>query len=112
VVSGKQQKVISAMEKDIRRVEQGERQVGYYRDVFLSDMGKEFPVVLDRWMAHDKLLVVDRSRVALRALKGDAWHMEKMSKTGRSEKWQLSGQYTLEVRCADKAHGLLYDITY
>lgn len=111
VVGGAQQRVISTFDKELRRVEQGERQVGYYKNVFLSDMGIELPVVLDRWMNSDMLLVLDRSRVALRALQGDAWHMEKMAKTGRSEKWQISGQYTLEVRNADKCHGLLYDLT-
>lgn len=111
LVGGKQQRVIASWEKELRRVEQGERQVGYYRDVFLSDMGKEFPVVLDRWMASDKLVVLDRSRISLRPLTGDGWHLEKMAKTGRSEKWQLSGQYTLEVRNADKCHGMLYDLT-
>jgi len=33
--------------------------------------------------------------------------MEKMAKTGRSEKWQLSGQYGLEIRNPDACHGLL-----
>jgi hypothetical protein len=109
VVGAKQQRVISAWEQELRRVEQGERTVGYYRDIFMSDMGVELPVVLDRWMQLDKVLVIDRSRVALRALSGDAWHMEKMAKTGRVEKWQISGQYGLEVRNAGQCHGLIYD---
>lgn len=111
VVGAGQQRVIAAWEKDIRRVEQGERQVGYYRNVFLSDMGVELPIVLDRWMHNDKLLILDRARVALRALQGDAWHMEKMAKTGRSEKWQLSGQYGLEIRNPDKCHYLIRDLS-
>lgn len=111
VVAANQQRVIASWEKELRRVEQGERQVGYYRDVFLSDMGVEVPIVLDRWMPKDKLLVLDRSRVSLRALSGDSWHMEKMAKTGRNEKWQISGQYTIEVRNADKCHGMLYNLS-
>ncbi len=111
VVGATQARQIAAFEKELRRVEQGERITGYYRDIFLSDMGKEFPVVIDRWFPKDKLMIMDRSRVSLRALAGDAWHLEKMAKTGRSEKWQLSGQYTLEVRNSDKCHGLLYDLT-
>ena len=110
VVGASQQRTISSFEKDIRRVEQGERQVGYYRDIFLSDMGVELPIVLDRWVQPDKLVIVDRSRVALRALAGDAWHMEKMAKTGRSEKWQLSGQYGLEIRNPDSCHYLIYHL--
>ena len=111
VVGANQQRVIAAWEKDLRRVEQGERQVGYYRDIFLSDMGKEFPVVMDRWVPSDKLVVLDRARVVLKALQGDAWHMEKMAKTGRNEKWQISGQYTIELRNADKCHALMYDLS-
>ena len=111
LVGAAQQRVIAGWEAELRRVEQGERQVGYYRDIFLSDMGKELPVVLDRWMPKDKLIILDRARVSLRALQGDAWHMEKMAKTGRFEKWQLSGQYTIEVRNYNKCHGLLYDLS-
>jgi hypothetical protein len=111
LVGAAQQRVISGMEKDIRRVEQGERQVGYYRDIFLSDMGTELPIVLDRWVQEDKLIVLDRSRVALRALSGDEWHMEKMAKTGRNEKWQLSGQYGLEIRNPDACHGMILNLS-
>lgn len=111
VVGPSQARVVAGFEKELRRVEQGERQVGYYRDVFLSDLGVEMPVVLDRWMPKDKLLILDRSRVMLRPMAGDNWHLEKMSKTGRSEKWQLSGQFTLDFRNADKCHGLLYDLS-
>jgi len=110
-VGGYQQRVIASWERDLRRVEQGERQVGYYRDVFLSDMGKEFPVVMDKWIPKQNLIVLDRARASLRPLLGDAWHMEKMAKTGRTEKWQISGQYTLEMRNADKCHGLLRGLT-
>jgi hypothetical protein len=62
-------------------------------------------------MPSDKLILLDRSRIALVPLQGDSWHMEKMAKTGRSEKWQISGQYTIELRNADKCHGLLYDLS-
>lgn len=111
LVGPAQQRVIAAMEKDLRRVEQGERKVGYYRDIFLTDMGVEMPVVLDRWMPKDKLIILDRARINLIPMRGDQWHLEKMAKTGRNEKWQLSGQYTIELRNPDMCHGLLYDIS-
>lgn len=111
VVGPSQQRIIAAFESYLRRVEQGERKVGYYRDIFLSDMGVEMPIVLDRWMPQDMVILLDRSRVALIPLQGDSWHIEKMAKTGRSEKWQISGQYTLELRNADKCHGLVYGLT-
>jgi hypothetical protein len=111
VVGAAMQRVIAGWESELRRVEQGERQTGYYRDIFLSDMGVELPVVLDRWMPQDKVIILDRSRVALRPLSGDGWHMEKMAKTGRSEKWQISGQYGLEVRNAQECHGMIIAAT-
>ena len=111
VVGAKQARVIAGWEKELRRVEQGERTTGYYRNVFLTDLGVEMPIVLDRWMPNDKLIILDRSRVALRQMAGDGWGMEKMSKTGRNQKWQISGQYTLELRNAAEAHGLLIDLT-
>jgi len=111
LVGPAQQRVIAGWDKELRRVEQGERQVGYYRDIFLSDMGLELPVVLDRWVQEDKVIILDRSRIALRALSGDEWHLEKMAKTGRSEKWQLSGQYGLELRNAEQCHGMLYNLS-
>lgn len=111
VVGPSQARVIASFEKELRRVEQGERTTGYYRNVFLSDMGAELPIAISRWMPYDKLILLDRSRINLVPLQGDSWHMEKMSKTGRSEKWQISGQYTIELRNADKCHGLLYDLS-
>jgi len=110
VVGPKQQRAIAAMEAGIRRADVGENKVGYYKDVFLSDMGVELPIVLDRWFPAGMLAIMDRNRMFLRALAGDAWHLEKMAKTGRHEKWQLSGQYTIEIRNANAAHGLLVDI--
>jgi hypothetical protein len=111
IVGPYQQRVISAFEKDRVRRDPDERRAGYYITKFISDMGYEFPIVLDRWCPNDKLFVLDKSRVALMPLKGDNWHTEKMAKTGRSEKWQLSGQFTLELRNADEAHGMLYDLS-
>jgi hypothetical protein len=102
-------RTISTFERDIRRTEQGERTFGYYKNVFMSDMGVEVPIVLDRWFPADKVILLDRARVALRPLVGDQWHLEKMAKTGRSEKWQLSGQYGLELRNADACHAMIRD---
>jgi hypothetical protein len=111
VVPPYQQRVISAFEKDRIRRDPDERRAGYYITKFISDLGYDFPILVDRWMPADKVLMLDKSRVALMPLKGDNWHTEKMAVTGRSEKWQISGQFTLELRNPDEAHGLLYDLS-
>jgi hypothetical protein len=111
VVGPYQAQIISAFEKDRIRRDPDNRKAGYYINKFISDLGYDFPIVVDRWFPKDKLLILDKSRVNIMPLQGDAWHTEKMAKTGRSEKWQISGQYTLELRNAEEAHGLAYDLS-
>ena len=111
VVGANQGRIMSAWERELRRVERGERTIGYYKNVFESDMGYDFPIVMDRWMPADKLLIVDRNRVSLRPMAGDQWHMAKMAVTGRNEKWQLSGQYTLDLRNANACHGMFHGLS-
>ena len=111
VVPPYQQRVISAFEKDRIRRDPDERRAGYYITKFMTDLGYDLPILVDRWMPADKAILLDKSRVALMPLKGDNWHTEKMAVTGRSEKWQISGQFTLELRNPDEAHGLLYDLS-
>lgn len=111
VVPPYQAQIISSFEKDRIRRDPDNRKAGYFINKFLSDLGYDFPIIIDRWMPKDKLIILDRSRVALLPLQGDSWHTEKMAKTGRSEKWQISGQYTLELRNPEEAHGLLYDLS-
>lgn len=111
VVPPYQQRVISAFEKDRIRRDSDERRAGYYITKFMTDLGYDLPILVDRWMPKDKAILLDKSRAALMPLKGDNWHTEKMAVTGRSEKWQISGQFTLELRNPDEAHGLLYDLS-
>lgn len=111
VVGPTQARTISTFGKDKVRLTQDERQAGYYRNMFLTDLGIEMPVIVDRWCNKDRLFIIDKTRISLIPMQGDSWHLEKMAKTGRSTKWQLSGQYTLELRNADKCHGCLYDLT-
>lgn len=112
VMGAAQHRIFAAFDKEYRRdVATGERTVGYYKNVFLSDMGTEVPVVLDRWVPKDKAILLDRSRISIRPMAGDNWHLEKMSKTGRNEKWQLSGQFTIELANANTCHGMLYDLS-
>ncbi len=112
VMGAAQHRIFAAFDRQYRRdVATGERTVGYYKNVFLSDMGTEVPVVLDRWVPKDKIILLDRSRISIRPMAGDNWHLEKMAKTGRNEKWQLSGQFTIELDNANACHGMLYDLS-
>ena len=46
LVGPAQQRVIAAMESELRRVEQGERKVGYYRDISVSYTHLTLPTIL------------------------------------------------------------------
>lgn len=115
IMGAVQKRRFSALDKSYRRdvTDSMQGNVGYHRDSFVSDLtGDSIPVIVDRWMRSDAIILCDKSRTSIVPLQGDQWHVEKMSKTGRTEKWQLSGQYTLEVRNAEEAHGLIYNLDY
>lgn len=105
-----QARVIAAWEASRKRQNQDDRVAGTYHDKFLTDMGYELPIIIDRFAPKDKVYILDKRRMLLVPLQGDSWGLEKMAKTGRSQKWQLSGQYTLELRNADKCHGVIVDL--
>lgn len=105
-----QARVLALLEENRIRRSSKELVVGSYANKVKTDLGHDIDVVLDRWCPNDIIIFLDKSRATLKSLKGDAWHLEKMAKSGRSESYQLSGQYTLEVRNADECHGLLYGL--
>lgn len=107
LVGAYQSRAISGLEKDKIRKTSKEQVRGFYANSFLSDLGYQIPVVLERWMQRDKLILLDKSQAAILPLQGDEWHLEKMSKSGRTEHYQLSGQYTFELRNANACHGLI-----
>jgi len=111
VTSPKQARVIAVMEQSTIRRSSKEMVIGEYANKFKSDLGFEFDVKVERNFPNDKLLFLDRARVAWMALKGDNWSLEKMAKTGRYQGYQLSGQFTLKVENAEEAHHLLYNLS-
>ena len=112
LVSPYQARIIALLEENRIRRSSKELVVGSYANKVKTDLGFDLDVIVDRYIPRQYLAVVDRSNIEIRPLQGDAWHLEKMAKTGRSEKFQLSGQYTMEVRNADCCHGLLRGLSY
>jgi hypothetical protein len=112
IVGPYQARVLALLEEQRIRRSSKELVVGSYANKVITDLGYEMNVVLERWLPADKLLIIDKNAIALMPLKGDSWHMEKMAKTGRRQKFQLSGQYTLRVTNADAKHGLIYGLAY
>jgi hypothetical protein len=110
LVGGTQKQKISAFDQEFRRSTMDSRRAGYTVDEFVSDLGWNLRVVVDRWVPSDVMMVLDSSRIKILPLNGRAFFLEKLAKTGDAEKWQVVGEYTMEVRNADKAHAYAFNL--
>lgn len=106
LVGGLQKQKISSFDKEYRRSTMDSRRSGFTVEEFVSDLGVIMPIVVDRWIPDDICLVVDRDRIAVIPLRGRAFFLEKLAKTGDSDNWQIVGEYTMEVKNAAKAHAI------
>lgn len=103
LVGGVQKQKISAFDQEFRRSTLDSRRAGYTVEEFVSDLGVNLRVVVDRWVPNDVCVVFDSSKVKIMPLKGRAFALEKLAKTGDAENWQIVGEYTMEVRNAGAA---------
>lgn len=104
IVGGVQKQKISTFDQEYRRSTMDTRRAGYTVEQFVTDLGMNLTVVVDRWMPVDVALVIDSSKVKIMPLKTRAFFLEKLAKTGDSNDWQIVGEYTMEVRNAAEAH--------
>ena len=111
VVSSALVSAINGWETDRVRMANDEQKAGRQITRWRSELGMEFPIVPDRYVPEDVAAFVDLKGIRLLPLAGDPWHVEKMARTGRFDIWQMSGQYTLQVRNALKGHVLHTNLT-
>lgn len=110
VVGGTQKQKISAFDQEYRRSTMDARRSGYTVEEFVTDLGVNLRVIVDRWMPADCALILDSSRVKIKPLQGRAFFLEKMAKTGDREQWEVVGEYTMEVKNAAKAHAIHWNL--
>lgn len=68
-------------------------------------------VVLDRWMPNDEVLIIDASNIGFGPLQGRSLGVTKLPmNTRESDIWEMSGEYTSEVRL-EKSHARIYDLS-
>lgn len=111
VVGARQARAVSAFNRERLRVDESNRVAGWYINRYMTDLGKEMPIIRDRWVPADMLFIVDKKRIQLMPLGGDAWGIKEKPSQGRHQMWQISGQYTLRVSNADACHGALLRLT-
>lgn len=110
IVGGLQKQKISAFDQEFRRNTIDSRRAGYTVEEFVTDLGWNLRVIVDRWTPVDVALVVDSSKVKIMPLQGRAFFLEKLAKTGDSNDWQIVGEYTMEVRNAAAAHAYHFNL--
>jgi hypothetical protein len=103
LVGGVQKQKISAFDQEFRRTTLDSRRAGFTVEEFVSDLGINLKVIVDRWVPNDVCVVFDSTKVKIMPLKGRAFFLEKLGKTGDSNDWQIVGEYTMEVRNGDAA---------
>lgn len=110
LVGGVQKQKISAFDKEYRRSTMDSRRAGFTVEEFVSDLGINLKVVVDRWIPTDMAIVIDSSRVAIKPLQGRSFFLEKLAKVGDAENSQIIGEYTMEVKQAAKAHAIHWNL--
>lgn len=104
LVGGVQKQKISAFDQEFRRSTLDSRRSGFTVEEFVTDLGWNLKVIVDRWVPNDVAMVLDSSKIKIMPLQGRAFFLEKLAKTGDSNDWQIVGEYTMEVRNALQAH--------
>jgi len=110
LVGGVQKQKISSFDEEYRRSTLDSRRAGYTVEEFVSDLGINLKVIVDRWVPSDVCIVGDSSRVKIMPLSGRAFFLEKLGKTGDSDDWQIVGEYTMEVRNAAEGHAYHFNL--
>lgn len=96
-----------------KRTDYSDNRLGTFVDAFDTDFGSVV-VVLDRQMPTDEVLIIDASRIKfgpLNANESRAFRLtQRPVESQESELWQVSGEYTMEVRL-EKSHARIYDLS-
>lgn len=110
LVGGVQKQKIATFDQEYRRSTLDSRRAGFTVEEFVTDLGWNMRVVVDRWVPNDVCLVLDSSRLKIVPLRTRAFFLEKLGKTGDSNDWQIVGEYTLECRNAAEAHAYHFNL--
>ncbi len=93
------------------RVAPSERVAGVFIEKYLTELGKEISLTVDRWMPVDEVALIDRSRVYISPFKGRALLAEPLARIGNAQRWQITGSCTLVVKNATLAHAYASALT-
>lgn len=105
VVGGREKRAINGFVASNRRFMSSTETFKDLVSSYESDYGL-CRVVLSRYVPAGTVLLLDSSRIAVTPLAGRSFHYTALARTGDSERGQVIGEYTLELR-NEAAHGVI-----
>jgi hypothetical protein len=109
-VNATQKRRVNTFLDPYRRAGYSDTKLGNSVDSYDTDFG-QVTFVLDRHMPTDAVLIIDPSRIKFGPLQGRALSMsQRPVESQEAELWQVSGEYTCEVRL-EESHAYLYDLS-
>jgi hypothetical protein len=94
-----------------RRMEKSDTEVGFHVDTFDSKIGKSFPILADRYMRPDTLMLVNFDAAQYGYYSGDRMERKEISTQGRYQRWLISFQtYGVVVRNPRACIGMIYGL--
>ena len=101
----------SDLHKDKVRLAPSDKMRGVFVNKFLTDLGVEIDLIIDRWALKGDLIIGDQGRLKLVPLQGRALQGTPLAKTGDAMRGMIVGEYTLEVRNAAQCFALHSGLT-
>lgn len=105
VVGGREKRAINSFVSSNRRFTAAGETFKDLVSTYESDYGA-CKVILSRYVPAGTVLLLDSSRIAVTPLAGRSFHYTALARTGDSERGQVIGEYTLELR-NEAAHGVI-----
>lgn len=94
-----------------RIIEKTDREIGFHVDTFDSKIGKSFPILSDRYMRPDTLLVINFASTQYGYFANDRMDRKELPTQGRYQRWLISFQtYGVVVRNPRANIGMIYGL--
>ncbi len=94
-----------------RRTEQSNQSIGFHVDEFHSKIGKTFPILSERYMRPDTLIVVNFEKFRYGYFNKDRMNRKEIPTQGRYQRWLVSFQtYGLVARNPRANVGMIYGL--
>lgn len=91
------------------RDKRGNTQYGNIVDSFKSSNG-ELDILLNRYVKQSDAIIFQRDLIGIGPLKDRQFQRFEVPRTSDATVYQILGEYTMEVRCACRAHGWIYGL--